>query len=130
MNTSVREGETIEGSRTMRNRPYPVLKCSSWAPQVDAMAHLPRADAVVLSASHFGWAPAVLNPNCVVQAPRLPCMRGQKRRGDWTSGALEGWVRGLPPQQMGEDSPPMRKFRADLFGYARSAGPSAPPSGQ
>ena len=23
------EGETIEGSRTMRNRPYPVLKCSS-----------------------------------------------------------------------------------------------------
>ena len=29
MNTPVREGETIEGSRTMRNRPYPVLKCSS-----------------------------------------------------------------------------------------------------
>ena len=28
MNTPVREGETIEGSRTMRNRPYPVLKCS------------------------------------------------------------------------------------------------------
>jgi len=27
MNTPVREGETIEGSRTMRNRPYPVLKC-------------------------------------------------------------------------------------------------------
>ena len=26
MNTPVREGETIEGSRTMRNRPYPVLK--------------------------------------------------------------------------------------------------------
>ena len=25
----MREGETIEGSRTMRNRPYPVLKCSS-----------------------------------------------------------------------------------------------------
>ena len=24
----VREGEPIEGSRTMRNRPYPVLKCS------------------------------------------------------------------------------------------------------
>ena len=24
----VREGETIEGSRTTRNRPYPVLKCS------------------------------------------------------------------------------------------------------
>ena len=23
MNTPVREGETIEGSRTMRNRPYP-----------------------------------------------------------------------------------------------------------
>ena len=23
-----RQGETIEGSRTMRNRPYPVLKCS------------------------------------------------------------------------------------------------------
>ena len=29
MNTPVREGETIEGSRAMRNRPYPVLKCSS-----------------------------------------------------------------------------------------------------
>ena len=29
MNTPVRVGETIEGSRTMRNRPYPVLKCSS-----------------------------------------------------------------------------------------------------
>ena len=29
MNTPAREGETIEGSRTMRNRPYPVLKCSS-----------------------------------------------------------------------------------------------------
>ena len=29
MNTSVREGETIEESRTMRNRPYQVLKCSS-----------------------------------------------------------------------------------------------------
>ena len=29
MNTPVREGETIEGSRTMRNRPYQVLKCSS-----------------------------------------------------------------------------------------------------
>ena len=29
MNTPVREGETIEGSRTMRKRPYPVLKCSS-----------------------------------------------------------------------------------------------------
>ena len=29
MNIPVREGETIEGSRTMRNRPYPVLKCSS-----------------------------------------------------------------------------------------------------
>ena len=29
MNTPVREGETIEGSRTMRNRPYPVLKCSN-----------------------------------------------------------------------------------------------------
>ena len=29
MNTPVREGETIEGSRTTRNRPYPVLKCSS-----------------------------------------------------------------------------------------------------
>ena len=28
MNTPVREGETIEGSRTRRNRPYPVLKCS------------------------------------------------------------------------------------------------------
>ena len=28
MNTPVREGETIEGSRTMRNRPYPVLKCA------------------------------------------------------------------------------------------------------
>ena len=28
MNTPVREGETIEGSRTMRNRPYQVLKCS------------------------------------------------------------------------------------------------------
>ena len=28
MNIPVREGETIEGSRTMRNRPYPVLKCS------------------------------------------------------------------------------------------------------
>ena len=26
MNTPVREGETIEGSRTMRNRPYQVLK--------------------------------------------------------------------------------------------------------
>jgi len=25
MKTPVREGETIEGSRTMRNRPYPVL---------------------------------------------------------------------------------------------------------
>ena len=24
----MREGETIEGPRTMRNRPYPVLKCS------------------------------------------------------------------------------------------------------
>ena len=32
MNTPVREGETIEGSRTMRNRPYPVLKCSSSSP--------------------------------------------------------------------------------------------------
>ena len=31
MNTPVRVGETIEGSRTMRNRPYPVLKCSSEA---------------------------------------------------------------------------------------------------
>ena len=29
MNTPVREGETIEGSHTTRNRPYPVLKCSS-----------------------------------------------------------------------------------------------------
>ena len=29
MTTPVRVGETIEGSRTMRNRPYPVLKCSS-----------------------------------------------------------------------------------------------------
>ena len=29
MNTPVREGETIEGSLTMRNRPYQVLKCSS-----------------------------------------------------------------------------------------------------
>ena len=29
MNIPVREGETIEGSRTTRNRPYPVLKCSS-----------------------------------------------------------------------------------------------------
>ena len=29
LNTPVRVGETIEGSRTMRNRPYPVLKCSS-----------------------------------------------------------------------------------------------------
>ena len=28
MNTPVRVGETIEGSRTMRNRPYQVLKCS------------------------------------------------------------------------------------------------------
>ena len=28
MNIPVREGETIEGSRTTRNRPYPVLKCS------------------------------------------------------------------------------------------------------
>ena len=28
MNTPVRVGETIEGSRTTRNRPYPVLKCS------------------------------------------------------------------------------------------------------
>ena len=26
MNIPVREGETIEGSRTTRNRPYPVLK--------------------------------------------------------------------------------------------------------
>ena len=32
MNTPVREGETIEGSRTMRNRPYPVLKCSKGTP--------------------------------------------------------------------------------------------------
>ena len=30
MNTPVREGETIEGSRTMRNRPYQVLKCSRY----------------------------------------------------------------------------------------------------
>ena len=28
MITPVRVGETIEGARTMRNRPYPVLKCS------------------------------------------------------------------------------------------------------
>ena len=28
MNTPVRVGETIEGSRTVRNRPYQVLKCS------------------------------------------------------------------------------------------------------
>ena len=28
MSTPAREGETIEGSRTMRNRPYQVLKCS------------------------------------------------------------------------------------------------------
>ena len=28
MSTPAREGETIEGSRTTRNRPYPVLKCS------------------------------------------------------------------------------------------------------
>ena len=34
MNTPVREGETIEGSRTMRNRPYPVLKCSSLTKQL------------------------------------------------------------------------------------------------
>ena len=32
MNTPVREGETIEGSRTMRNRPYQVLKCSKQLP--------------------------------------------------------------------------------------------------
>ena len=31
MITPAREGETIEGSRTMRNRPYPVLKCSSFS---------------------------------------------------------------------------------------------------
>ena len=29
MSTPAREGETIEGSRTMRNRPYPVLKCGA-----------------------------------------------------------------------------------------------------
>ena len=29
MNTPVREGETIEGSRTTRNRPYPAFKCST-----------------------------------------------------------------------------------------------------
>jgi len=32
MSTPAREGETIEGSRTTRNRPYPVLKCSSVYP--------------------------------------------------------------------------------------------------
>ena len=32
MNTPVRVGETIEGSRTMRNRPYQVLKCSIKVP--------------------------------------------------------------------------------------------------
>jgi len=40
MNTPVREGETIEGSRTTRNRPYPVLKCSSTDTKVfDRPAH-------------------------------------------------------------------------------------------
>ena len=28
-----KEGETIEGSITMRNRPYPVLKCSKVRPE-------------------------------------------------------------------------------------------------
>ena len=31
-------GEIVEGSRTMRNRPYPVLKCSSRHPQRPASA--------------------------------------------------------------------------------------------
>ena len=35
MNTPVREGETVEGSRTTRNRPYPVLKCSMRRPDLD-----------------------------------------------------------------------------------------------
>jgi len=35
MSTPAREGETIEGSRTMRNRPYPVLKCSRWGDPSD-----------------------------------------------------------------------------------------------
>ena len=33
MNTPVREGETIEGSRTMRNRPYQVLKSQETSAQ-------------------------------------------------------------------------------------------------
>ena len=44
MNIPVREGETIEGSRTTRNRPYPVLKCSGglaggspWGISMDAL---------------------------------------------------------------------------------------------
>jgi hypothetical protein len=42
----VREGETIvEGSRTMRNRPYPVLKCSILSgPQADFVYAARRSD--------------------------------------------------------------------------------------
>ena len=50
MNTPVREGETIEGSRTMRNRPYPVLKCSSRHCSVGAAGG--ALHPILLSATH------------------------------------------------------------------------------
>ena len=54
MNTPVREGETIEGSRTMRNRPYPVLKCSRSAPTLpEVRGENPSPTNAEIAAPHF-----------------------------------------------------------------------------
>ena len=68
MSTPAREGETIEGSRTMRNRPYPVLKSEAFLlKKVIVVLFLGRSDGRASSRLRHGSGPG----SCAAGPERL-----------------------------------------------------------
>ena len=75
MNTPVRVGETIEGSRTMRNRPYPVLKCSRFprtSHELDSHSKKIRCSRAAPTLDHTLAALLKANPTSLAASNTVP----------------------------------------------------------
>jgi len=69
--SELREGETIEGSRTMRNRPYPVLKCSSSELCLRSTSHCFFSRLIALRAASRSPSPSVFTPSAAMSLADL-----------------------------------------------------------
>jgi len=131
MNTPVREGETLEGSRTMRNRPYPVLKCSKR--RISALQS--RAAGISMKSNEESWA-CRLNTRCrctsFQSTPRAPSVLGTMPGASGTprrrprsavdfQGGGRGGLLGMPHVGL-QGHPCARLLRADVDCHFSGAG--------